>query len=249
MIHYHGTPITPRTAALAVLTARHACVSYAAPEQVHLAFEVCQSVILDNGAFSLWKSGGGKVNVELYAEWVRRWERHPGFDWCLIPDVIDGSELDNDKMLAEWFAAGMRGGVPVWHMHERIERLVELSCSYPRVALGSSGKYAKVGTADWWGRMALAMDAVCDEEGRPTVKLHGLRMLNPTVFSHLPLASADSTNVARNIGIDGAWRGTYLPPSKRERAMILAARIESHASATRWNRSAAGVQENLQLMG
>jgi hypothetical protein len=40
------------------------------------------------------------------------------------------------------------------------------------------------------------------------VRLHGLRMLNPEVFSRLPFASADSTNIGRNIGIDQAWRGT-----------------------------------------
>jgi hypothetical protein len=57
-----------------------------------------------------------------------------------------------------------------------------------------------VGTPDWWQRMGGAMDAICDEEGRPPCKLHGLRMLNPTVFSQLPLASADSTNVAQNHG-------------------------------------------------
>ncbi len=46
--------------------------------------------------------------------------------------------------------------------------------------------------------MAQAMAQACDL-GRPRVKLHGLRMLDVEVFSRLPLASADSTNVARNI--------------------------------------------------
>lgn len=248
MIHYHGSPITPRSVAIQVLAGRHAMVSYANPEQVALAAEVCQSFALDNGAFSIWKSGHGEVNVELYADWVRRWERHPGFDWCLIPDRIDGDEADNDRLLAEW-PLPPHVSVPVWHLHEGTARLERLCRSFPRVALGSSGRYASVGTAEWWGRMAEAMDAICDAEGRPCCKLHGLRMLNPTVFSHLPLASADSTNVARNIGIDAAWRGTYLPPDKASRALILAGRIESHASATRWNRKARGVQENLELLG
>ena len=58
-------------------------------------------------------------------------------------------------------------------------------------------------------------------------------MLNPAIFSELPLSSADSTNVARNIGIDSAWRGTYQPRSKETRAVILTERIESHNSAQR----------------
>lgn len=249
MIHYHGTPITPNKAAIDVLTRRHACISFARPDQMNIAAEVCQSFMLDNGAFSYWRAGAGEINVEFYARWVERWERHPGFDWCLIPDVIAGSEDNNDRKIAEWFAAGMRHGVPVWHLHESLERLQRLCRTYPRVALGSSGQWAVVGTADWWDRMGAAMDAVTDSEGRPWCKLHGLRMLNPTVFSHLPLASADSTNVARNIGVDQRWKGTYLPASKADRAVILANRIESHASATRWNRASRGVQENLELLG
>lgn len=250
MIHYHGTPITPRSVAVDVLAGRHAMVSYAHPEQMKIAAEVCQSFALDNGAFSIWKSGHGSVNTELYADWVRCWMRHPGFDWCLIPDVIDGTEKDNDDMIARWPLAMWHGiGVPVWHMHESIARLDRLCRTFPRVALGSSGQWATVGTDSWWERMGEAMDCICDSEGNPPCKLHGLRMLSPTVFSHLPLSSADSTNVARNIGIDSAWRGTYLPSSKGDRARILTNRIEAHASAARWNRASRGVQENKQLLG
>lgn len=249
MIHYHGTPITPSSVATAILRARHACVSFAHPGDVELAAEVCQSFILDNGAFSLWKVGG-VVDVEAYAEWVRFWSRHPGFDWCLIPDVIDGDEAANDVMLARWQQTGLWAfGVPVWHLHESLERLARLCHAFPRVALGSSGDYATVGDAVWWARMGEAMSVACDEEGRPLTKLHGLRMLNPTVFSQLPLSSADSTNVARNIGIDGAWdRAPYAPRSKKVRALILADRIEHHASAARWT-GTEDHQFNMELIG
>ncbi len=249
MIHYHGTPITPKASAIALLTARHACISFADSRDVHLAAEVCQSFILDNGAFSLWRSGGGTVDVEAYAEWVREWCRHPAFDWCLIPDVIDGDEAANDIMLARWQQTGLWAyGVPVWHMHEPFERLARFSRAFPRVALGSSGVFSSVGSAAWWDRMRGAMEAVCDD-GRPRCKLHGLRMLNPTVFSQLPLASADSTNIARNIGIDSAWdRAPYAPKSKSTRALILADRIEHHASAARWV-DTRGMDFNEELIG
>ena len=94
-----------------------------------------------------------------------------------------------------------------------------------------------------------AMAVICDDRGRPKVKIHGLRMLDPTVFSHLPLASADSTNVARNIGMDSAWKGTYPPKSKATRAIIMTERIEFHASAARWSGDECGVQQNLALFG
>jgi len=249
VIHYHGGPITPEPVAVALWTRRHAMVSFANPEQVELAFEVAQSVALDNGAFSFWRAGRGKVDVPAYAAFVERWRGHPGFDWALIPDVIDGDEDANEALLLEWLRenGGMRDGVPVWHLHESLERLQMLACRGDRVALGSSGAYSDPGSAEWWQRMGEAMDAVCDSEGRPRCKLHGLRMLDPTIFSQLPLASADSCNVARNIGIDQAWdRGPYAPKSKTTRALILAERIEHHGSAARWRRTF-GHQHNMEL--
>jgi hypothetical protein len=205
-------------------------MSFAHPDQLPLAAEVCQSFALDNGAFSMWRGGKVPAWTEYYT-WVKDWKRHPGFDWALIPDVIDGNEEANDYLVGEW-PHGLCG-VPVWHFHESLERLFRLTDRWPRVALGSSGQWATVGTDSWWSRMARAMEIVCDGVW-PICKLHGLRMLNPEVFRHLPLASADSTNVARNIGLDSRWRGTYSPSSKAMRAAILTARIEAHNSASQW---------------
>jgi len=230
MIHYHGTPITPLEAAHACLRGKHGMVSFANPEQVAVVAEVCQSFALDNGAFSFWR-GGQKPDWKRYYEWVGQWIKHPGFDWAVIPDVIDGDEDANDKLIDEW-PYGIFG-VPVWHFHESLDRLSFLVDIYPRVALGSSGQWATVGTASWWQRMAKAMESACNGS-KPICKLHGLRMLNPEVFRHLPLASADSTNVARNIGLDSRWRGAYSPASKAMRAAILTERIEAHNSAAEW---------------
>ena len=71
----------------------------------------------------------------------------------------------------------------------------------------------------WW--------AVLDDKGRARTKLHGLRMLNPAITSRVPLASADSTNVARNIKYDKRWTGTYMPVNREARADVLVGRIES----------------------
>lgn len=251
MIHYHGAPITPQSVAIDLFKRRHACVSFAHDDQIALVADVCQSFMLDNGAFSHWKAGRGNIDVPEYAAWVNHWRRHPGFDFALIPDVIDGTEDDNDRMIAAYRNVGgdLAHDVPVWHLHESIARLQYLTRAYPRVALGSSGAFATIGNASWWERMGEAMDAICDADGRPPCKLHGLRMLNPTIFSQLPLSSADSTNVARNIGIDAAWdRAPYAPRSKSTRALILADRIEHHASAATWQRTN-GTQMNLELIG
>lgn len=233
MLHYHGTPITPDTACLHALRHGHAFVSWARPDQLMLAAQVCQSFALDNGAFSAWRAGRPVDDWSLYYEWVGTCRLLPGLDFAVVPDVIDGSESDNDALLAEWPHPRWLGA-PVWHMHESLDRLGRLASDWPRVCLGSSGQFARVGTAAWWGRMREAMDVVCNVEGSPLVRLHGLRMLSVDVFTHLPLASADSTNIARNIGIDARWKQAYAPPTKDMRAQLIRSRIEAHNAPITW---------------
>lgn len=242
MIHYHGTPITPNAAAEAALRGGHAFISYARTDQLAIAQEVCQSYAIDNGAFSAWKSGK-VVDWAEFAAWAAQEMLHPACDFVVVPDVIDGDEAANDELLA-WWPLPRERSAPVWHMHETTERLLRLaSGGWNRVCIGSSGEFATVGTAAWWNRMADAMNALCDENGRPSCRLHGLRMLDPEVFTKLPFASADSTNIAQNVNIDQAWRGTYQPPSKEVRATVMRSRIESHQSAHVWVKQP--VQENL----
>ena len=253
MIHYHGTRLSgDQLTTIRALRGKHAMVSLADTGDLEIIAEVCQSFTFDNGAFTAWKQGK-RYDIESYAKMVGDWFRHPAFDWYCIPDVIDGTEEDNQSMRCKWRNVCPRGawelGVPVWHMHESLESLSYMCIAYKRVALGSSGEFATVGSKAWWGRMGEAMKVACDEQGRPRAKLHGLRMLDPTVFSHLPLSSADSTNVARNIGIDSAWKGTYVPQSREVRAAIMMERIESHCSAKRWCNRSAGTQQNLELFG
>jgi hypothetical protein len=53
MIHYHGGPCTPNTAGIALWERRHAMVSFARPNQIRLAAEICQSFAIGYGA-KLW---------------------------------------------------------------------------------------------------------------------------------------------------------------------------------------------------
>lgn len=229
MVPFHGGPITPETCALRVWRGRHACVSWAHPSQIELAASVCQSFMIDNGAFSLWRSGT-PVDWDDYYGWAERWLRHPACDFAIIPDVIDGTEAENDALVAEW--PHESAGVPVWHLNESVERLHTLACNFPRVALGSAAEYDVSTPSKCLARLAEVLPAI-STDGVPNVKLHGLRMLNPAITSRVPLASADSTNVARNIGIDQAWRGSYAPATKETRADVLVERIESTPTPAR----------------
>lgn len=229
MIHYHGGPITPDTVALKAWKGRHAFVSFAHPSQIKLAAQITQSFSLDNGAFSLWKARKA-VNWSGYYEFVENWRRHPGFDFAVVPDVIEGSEQDNDALAAEWPFPKHEGAV-VWHVNESVDRLVRLANEWPLVCIGSSGEYDVSQPKRFVDHMLKILPTICDNDGYPICKLHGLRMLNPIIFEQLPLSSADSTNLARNVKYDSAWRGTYQPRSKETRAMIMVERIEDTNAA------------------
>jgi hypothetical protein len=230
MIHYHGGRHSTWAVAVEIWKRRHALVSFADPQQLPIAAEVSQSFALDNGAFSVWKQGI-QVDWRDYYRWVDEWRFHPAFDWAVIPDVIDGDETANDALLADW-PFGPFSGVPVWHMHESLERLATLASAWPRVALGSSGEFSTVGTSRWWNRMQQAMEANC-VNGRPKCKLHGLRMLRPTICSYLPLSSADSAGVSRGVGTTN-WGGAYRAASDPVKAHILLDSYESAQAAAVW---------------
>lgn len=228
MIHYHGLPINPQTVTVTAVNAGHAFITFADTQPLGVAVQVCQSFAIDNGAFSAWKTGRPIQDWRPFYEWAAQCRLVPSCDFAVIPDVIDGDEAANDALLDEW-PLGAMFGAPVWHMHESLSRLERLAATYLRVCIGSSGQYATVGNDVWWDRIDQAMRVVCDSKGRPLVKLHGLRMLNPKVFTRLPFASADSTNIARNVGIDKRWaNGNYLPPTKEARAQVMRSRIEAH---------------------
>lgn len=234
VIHYHGLPISPNTAAFHAINAGHAFISFAHSEQLGAALEVAQSFAIDNGAFSAWKSGNPITDWSAFYDWAAKLQRVPSCDFAVIPDVIDGNETDNDALLAEW-PLPIWFGAPVWHMHESLVRLERLVHTYVRVCIGSSGEFATVGSRNWWQRMAQAMQVICNADGEPLCKLHGLRMLNPEIFSRLPFASADSTNIGRNVGIDNKWGGNYTPPTKEMRAAVMRSRIESVNAPHKWS--------------
>lgn len=190
-LHYHGTPITPGIV-LESLAGRCFCVRYGRHEQVAKCHQIGQSVMLDNGAFSFWRTNE-PTDWPGYYEWVERWLDYPT-TWAVIPDVIDGDEAANDVLVDEW-PFGDRGA-PVWHMHESVDRLLELAVVSPRVCIGSSGAYAVVGSGSWHRRMEEAMNALCGN-GRVPVWVHMLRGMG-MVDAGYPFASVDSTDIAQN---------------------------------------------------
>lgn len=190
-IHYHGTPITPR-AVLQELTGRFFCVSHFRPDDVAWCHQHGQGVMLDNGAFSAYKSGKQLDWAGFYA-WAEEWLAYRT-SWAVIPDVIMGDEQANDALIAQW-PHGQRGA-PVWHMHESLDRLQRLCDTWERVCIGSSAQYDVVGAANWHRRMNEAMNLIC-RTGRVPAWLHMLRGMAAARWGY-PFASVDSTDIARN---------------------------------------------------
>lgn len=229
MIPYHGSPMSgDKFDRVKFFSGRHAMVSFACTSDLALIADVCKTFCIDNGAFSIWNKGG-TIDLEKYYTFLREWHLHPAYDFCLIPDVIAGNETDNMELLKA-FPKDIKRGVPVWHLHESLEYLEYMIENYDMIALGSSGDYSCPNTSKWWERINEAFSVICDDIGRPKVRIHGLRMLNPDVFTRLPFYSTDSTNAVRNASSLDRF-GQYKPPSYWQRAEVIAERIEIHQSA------------------
>lgn len=191
MIHYHGTPITPRSE-LKKMAGRHFCVSFAHPQDEEWCLENAQSVMWDNGAFSTFTKGY-KFDYDGYSKWVEPKLFHP--HWAIIPDVIGGSVDEQREFLNKWkFSKEL--SAPVWHIHLPVDWLVELCDNYPRVCFGSSGEFWKIGTPEWSNRIDSAFNAL--QKRNMNNWVHMLRAMSAASKGYWPFASADSTNVARN---------------------------------------------------
>jgi len=217
MIHYHGTPITPR-AQLLGMGGRHFCVSFASPQDLKTVLSIGQSVMFDNGAFTAYTQGK-PFDVDGYIRWLEPILVPP--HWAVMPDAIDGTLDDQYRMMGRWprETYGYSLAAAVFHLHEPLEHLWFLCNAYPKVCLGSSGEFWEIGTSKWIHRM----DEVFNYLERRTMKdrpwIHGLRMLGQ-VDGGWPLASADSTNVAQNHHIKGcancmAQRLDHMNPSPK----------------------------------
>ena len=208
-IHFHGSPIwgdehAPTDMLIkALYRDGGAFVSFARPEQMKkIAMFPCD-IRLDNGAFSDWmkalKKGTpvdwSKRRAKFY-DFVGKWFSR--IEWFLIPDVIEGTEAENDEqieLVPDWLKSK---AVPVWHTDESIERLLRLSGKFEWVAIGCCGPHRHI-RSKWWEQR---MDEVFTElyiNRNLKVKIHGLRMLDVRVLGMYPFASADSTNVAVNV--------------------------------------------------
>jgi len=210
-----GLPLTP-IHLLEQLKGESFCLSYATRNRLGRQLDDAIRLVaddgillLDNGAFSAWRSGV-PMDVDGFVRWAADICRRCPQAVVVVPDVIDGDELANDEMRLDFSGAMLEADafIPgermmmVWHMHESLDRLTGLieGC-YQYIAIGSSGEYAKVGTPQWHARIAEAFDHIerfcADSEGayvRPWIHM----MRAQSEAHRYPFDSADSCSVAVN---------------------------------------------------
>lgn len=197
---YHGTPLTPRAALLA-MEGRAFCVSFFRPDNADDVESIAPFVMYDNGAFSYWMQairGGvdpieaGRTDWADYYAWLEERLFVPG-RWAIIPDKPGAPSQLNDGLLNEW-PHGRSRGAPVWHMDGPIDRLARLCERYDRVCLGWIGdpKKEPVG-CDAYRRRMDEVSALMGNRWHPTHMLRGV-----LVGADYPFVSCDSTSLAQN---------------------------------------------------
>lgn len=216
-IHFHGCPITPVRVLVEEMAGANFFTSFEAPAQIRLCHEIGELNHLDWPAYSIWKRGA-RPDMDGYYAWIEPWLEYPTTT-ATIPDLIEADEADNSRLVRAW-PFEKHKGLPVYHMHENVSRLISLIDVFPWVAIGSSGQYAEVLSDPWERRMDECWREI-DRIFKRTPRVHmmrGMQLLNSRY--RWPFYSGDSADIARNHNRDGntaakmraRWDAGQCPP-------------------------------------
>jgi len=229
MIFFHGAPIPgDATQQAKFFSGRDCLLSYALRGKVdeNLIFSVCRSFILDNGAYSIWKQGL-EPDWDGFYRWIEKYLKHPRFEFFFIPDSIEGGEEENNDLILQ--SKFTEYGVPVFHLGEHPGRIQTfINYGFKRIGISPSA----VGTNGdaFWNEMNKCWEIICDEEGRPKVKVHALMMLSENIVSSYPWSSGDSSTAAFNSIHDKKFSHSWSPTRKSARAALIAESMEKAQS-------------------
>jgi hypothetical protein len=221
-IHYHGLPLTPHAVFETSMRGRFVCVSFMDARQTVAAHRICQGVMLDNGAFSVW-TRGAKFDMEGFWKWASPWLDCPT-TWAVLPDSIEGDYHATKALIALAPKFPVHKVAPVWHLHDPFDWLRELTDTYPLICFGSSAEYAQVGSPAWHGRISDAFDHL-QAWGAKHTNIHMLRGLQTVKWKKYPFYSVDSSDVARHH--HAAKNGT-------DKAKAMAERWDGMQCPVRW---------------
>lgn len=202
----HGTPITPQKL-LEQLPGASFCVSFAEPRQIQHCMRLVAEksvLLLDNGAYTHWQSGKGRIDREEYWSWANAIQKECPQAIAVIPDVIDGDEHENllecSWAVREGMATFPERVMPIWHTNESQDLLIRYLRLFHYVGIGSSGDFDAVREPKAYLEQ---LDRVKDVLKGVYVRWHRYPWIHlMRAAQHLgkvPWAhSADSCNLARN---------------------------------------------------
>lgn len=203
------------------MAGKNFCVSFANPGDADWCQSFGQSVMWDNGAFSM-RDKKSAFDPEAFARWVEPRLGHP--HWAVVPDVIGGDVNDQREAMATW-AHPKSLSAPVWHMGLSIDWLIEIADGWEKICFGSSHDIWQVGTDKWTRKADAAFNALEQRGLRPWVHmLRGLSLCGDI----WPFASADSCNVALNFKGDSRRGNGAICPER------MARRIDAVQCPIRW---------------
>lgn len=200
----HGLPITPAHL-LEQLAGESFCVSFADSRQIERAIALQDPhgmLMLDNGAFSHWRSGRGKIDAAAFFAWANAIQARSAAAVAVVPDVIEGSELENweEAQKARELSAHPDRLMFVWHMNDSLEQLLRAARTFRFIAIGSCAQYDVQSARDaYLARLEEARKVIDLASELVGVKRWVHLMRGTSVAPEaLWVSSTDSTNVARN---------------------------------------------------
>ena len=201
----YGLPMNP-THLLETLKGKSFCVSFGTRSK--LGKQLDQAIrlvgedgilLVDNGAFTHWKSGGAMTPeyIEAFEDWAEEILDRCPQAIAVIPDIICGTWQENAK-LVEDTGLDLDRCMPIWHTSEPISYLIALCERFSYVGFGSTKDFAP-GSKPWKAKMDEAFAAIATWEKETGELRPRIHIMRAQAQAHLyPFDSSDSTNVAMN---------------------------------------------------
>lgn len=200
---YIGTPVTPIDV-LYTIAGNAFCLTYYYRDKWSLPVMegLADQIMIDWGGYPAWKAGLD-LNEEYrngYYSWLDPVLDRPT-TWAVIPDIIGAPSQINDSLLKEW-PHGKERGWPVYHLDAQMmqhpDRMLRLLDDYGHACIGWAEKDLPILGEDHTRCMDRLWNAIRKRHGNRTPPVHHFRGTQLTTGGDWPLASVDSTDVARN---------------------------------------------------
>ena len=141
---------------------------------------------LDSGAFSAF-SQKTKINIDQYADFIHKHKADLNV-YANLDSIGDPQQTQKNQDYLE--AQGLNP-LPVFHYGENIKILEGLIEKYDYIALGGMVPIPSKTLIHW---LDFVWEYLCDEEGRPKIKVHGFGMTTRHLIKRYPWFSIDSTS-------------------------------------------------------